>query len=64
MGKESKIKKFSEEDLIKAIKLAREASSIDGTVDLDVVLSYPGDKSDLKTLWTEEEIVDKVLNYK
>lgn len=64
MSRESKIKKFNKEDLIRAIKLAREASSVDGTVDLDIVLSYPGDKSDLRTLWTEEEIIDKVLNYK
>lgn len=60
MSREDKLKKYSKEDLVKAIKLAREASSIDGTVDLDVVLSYPGDKSDLRTLWTEEEILNKI----
>ena len=42
----------------KAIQLAREADSIDGMVDLPIVLNYPNaDNSDLQIKWTEEEII-------
>lgn len=50
--------KFTEEDVKKAIQLAREADSIDGVVDLPIVLNYPNaDNSDLQIKWTEEEII-------
>lgn len=50
--------KFTEEDIKKAIQLAREADSIDGVVDLPIVLNYPNvDNSDLQIKWTEEEII-------
>lgn len=50
--------KFTEEDVKKAIQLAREADSIDGVVDLPIVLNYPNaDNSDLQIKWMEEEII-------
>lgn len=50
--------KFTEEDVKKAIQLAREADSIDSVVDLPIVLNYPNaDNSDLQIKWTEEEII-------
>lgn len=50
--------KFTEEDVKKAIQLAREANSIDGVIDLPIVLNYPNvDNSDLQIKWTEEEII-------
>jgi len=50
--------KFTKEDIKKAIQLAREADSIDGVVDLPIVLNYPNaDNSDLQIKWTEEEII-------
>lgn len=54
-------KQFSLEDMIKAIEMAREADSIDGTVDLHIVLNYPNaDNSDLRIKWTEEEIIQSL----
>ena len=53
--------KFTEEDVKKAIQLAREADSIDGVVDLPIVLNYPNaDNSDLQIKWTEEEIIQSL----
>lgn len=52
--------KYSQKDIEKAIELAREANSIDGTVDLDVVLSFKADNSDLRTKWTKEEILEQL----
>jgi len=52
----SATKRFSEEDLRKAIKMAWEADSIDGTVDLNIVLHY-GNNNDLRTKWSENEII-------
>ena len=53
---DNKEKKYTEEDLRKAIQLAWEADSIDGTVDLNIVLHY-GDNNDLRTKWSEDEII-------
>ena len=50
------------EDLSKAIQMAWEADSIDGTVDLNVVLKY-GNNDDLRTKWTEEEIIQSLQKY-
>lgn len=53
--------KYSLEDMKKAIEMAREADSTDGTVDLDVVLCFPGvDNSDLRIKWTREEIIQSL----
>jgi hypothetical protein len=52
---------YTEEQVKEAIQLAREADSIDGTVDLDVVLSFPGaDNSDLQIKWSEDEIIQSL----
>lgn len=51
--------KYTEEDLRKAIQLAWEADSIDGTVDLNIVLHY-GDNNDLRTKWSEDEIIQSL----
>ena len=40
--------------------MAWEADSIDGTVDLNVVLHY-GNNNDLRTKWSEEEIIQSLL---
>ena len=55
-----KDKLFTTEDIRKAIKMAWEADSIDGTVDLNVVLHY-GNNNDLRTKWSEEEIIQSLL---
>lgn len=56
--KHAKKYKFTEEDVKKAIQLAREADSIDGVVDLPIVLNYPNaNNSDLQIKWMEEEII-------
>jgi hypothetical protein len=39
--------------------MAWEADSIDGTVDLNIVLHY-GDNNDLRTKWSEEEIIQSL----
>lgn len=51
--------KYTEEDLRKAIQLAWEADSIDGTVDLNIVLHY-ADNNDLRTKWSEDEIIQSL----
>jgi len=51
--------KYTEDDLRKAIQLAWEADSIDGTVDLNIVLHY-GDNNDLRTKWSEDEIIQSL----
>lgn len=54
-------KQFSLKDMKKAIEMAREADSIDGTVDLHIVLNFPNsDISDLRIKWTEEEIIQSL----
>jgi hypothetical protein len=58
-GYKAATKIYSEDDLRKAIKMAWEADSIDGTVDLNIVLHY-GDNSDLRTKWTEDEIIQSL----
>jgi hypothetical protein len=50
------IKLYTEEDLRRAIQMAWEADSKDGTVDLNIVLDY-GHNDDLRTKWTEDEII-------
>ena len=55
-----KDKLFTIEDVREAIKMAWEADSKDGTVDLNIVLSY-GNNNDLRTKWTEEEIIQSLL---
>ena len=50
---------YTQADIEKAIELAREADSIEGTVDLDVVLCY-GSNDDLRTKWTKEEILEQI----
>lgn len=57
--------KYTEEDLRKAIELAREADSIDGMVDLDIILNFPNaDNFDLKIKYLEEEIIGQISNKK
>jgi hypothetical protein len=51
--------KYTEEDLRKVIKMAWEANSIDGVVDLNIVLHY-GNNNDLRTKWSEDEIVQSL----
>jgi hypothetical protein len=51
---------FTVEDVRKAIQMAWEADSIDGIVDLNVVLHY-GNNNDLRTKWSEEEIIQSLL---
>lgn len=55
-----KDKLFTIEDIKKAIKMAWEADSIDGIVDLNIVLHY-GNNDDLRTKWSEEEIIQSLL---
>jgi hypothetical protein len=55
-------KKYNEDDLRKAIKMAWEADSIDGTVDLNIVLHY-GNNNDLRTKWTEDEIIQSLKTH-
>lgn len=60
-GYKAATKQFSLEDIKKAIEMAREADSIDGTVDLHIVLNFPNtDNSDLRVKWTEEEIIQSL----
>jgi hypothetical protein len=56
-------KTYSEEDLRKAIKMAWEADSIDGIVDLNIVLHY-GRNNDLRTKWSEDEIIQSLKQLK
>lgn len=51
--------KYTEEDVRNAIQLAWEADSIDGIVDLNIVLHY-GDNNDLRTKWSEDEIIQSL----
>jgi hypothetical protein len=55
-----KDKLFTVENMRKAIQMAWEADSIDGIVDLNVVLHY-GNNNDLRTKWSEEEIIQSLL---
>jgi len=50
---------YTEEQVREAIRMAWEADSIDGTVDLNMVLHY-GDNNDLRTKWSEEEIIQSL----
>jgi hypothetical protein len=50
---------YTEEQVREAIRMAWEADSIDGTVDLNIVLHY-GDNNDLRTKWSEEEIIQSL----
>jgi hypothetical protein len=63
MGLKAATKVYSENDLREAIKMAWEADSIDGTVDLYIVLHY-GDNNDLRTKWTEDEIIQSLKQSK
>jgi hypothetical protein len=58
-GFKSNPNQYTQADIEKAIELAREADSIDGTVDLDVVLCF-GSNNDLRTKWTKEEILEQI----
>jgi hypothetical protein len=58
-GYKSATKVYSEEDLRKVIKMAWEADSIDGTVDLNIVLHY-GRNNDLRTKWSEDELIQSL----
>ena len=50
---------YTEEQVREAIRMAWEADSIDGTVDLNIVLHY-GNNNDLRTKWSEEEIIQSL----
>jgi hypothetical protein len=54
---------YTEEQVREAIRMAWEADSIDGTVDLNIVLHY-GDNNDLRTKWSEEEIIQSLKKLK
>lgn len=61
LSKQAQQNLFTEEQVREAIQLAREADSIDGVVDLPVVLNFPGaDNSDLQIKWSENEIIQSL----
>jgi hypothetical protein len=58
-GFKSNPNQYTQADIERAIQLAREADSVDGVVDLDVVLSY-GNNNDLRTRLTRGEILEEI----
>ena len=57
---EEKAQMYSEEDMKNAFECAREFDSLDGTVDIDVVVAYKSDTSDLQAKYiTFEEWLEQ-----
>ncbi len=54
--KKAQSKQYSEEDMKNCFLAAREFNSLDGPVDIDIVLNFKGaDNSDLQAIWTTPE---------
>lgn len=57
------VKKYTEEDLRKTFDSAREFNSLDGIVDVHIVLPMGGDMSDLQPLYLTFEDFKNKLGY-